>query len=212
MPEHYDSYVGIDLGLNDHTAILFAYYNFLDRSLVIEDEWVSNGKNTKEIVEAAKRREMQLFPKTVYKRIADNEIQQLYDMQTMFNYYVEPTQKDDKLSAVNALRLRFTQRRIKIKKRCVNLRYQLKVGSWNDKRTSFMRGDKIGHLDTIDAAVYLNRGIVESRNPYPDLSGGHITTHYIPVKDLPENKNQDVAKAFEFDMGTEAPFDGSTIF
>jgi hypothetical protein len=208
-PEFYDAYVGIDLGFNDSTAILFAYYDFLTRTLVIEDEWVASGKNSKEIADAAKAKELALFIKPPYIRVCDNDAQQINDLGDLFNYHVEPARKDDKLAAVNALRLMFSQRRIKIKKRCVNFRYQLKVGSWKDNRKDFQRGDKIGHLDTIDAAIYLNRHLDETRNPWPEARSIDPRTHYVPEKDLPEYGDKKLAAVFE--MGMEALNNGPDL-
>ena len=181
-PECFDTYVGLDLGLNDKTAGLFAYIDFLKRELVIDHEWVMNGKNTKEITDALKSREHELWgTKPMFARWGDNELQQLHDMNTLHQYVVNPTRKDDKLAALNELRLLFSQGRIKIKKRCESLRYQLKVGLWNDRRTDFQRGEKTGHLDAIDALVYLHRNLSWHHNPYP-LYGSSVTqmTHFLP--------------------------------
>lgn len=179
-PEFYDAYVGMDLGFNDCTAVLFGYWDFMRATLVIEDEYVVSGKNSKEIVDACKAKEFSLWKHTPpYRRIGDNDLQQLHDMVSVFGYYVEPTQKDDKLAALNALRLRFSSGKIKIKKRCESLRYQVKVGLWNDRRTGFQRGEKTGHLDAIDALIYLSRNVSESRNPFPSNVGVSQATHYI---------------------------------
>lgn len=180
-PEYYDTYTGIDLGLNDHTAVLFAYVDFRTRTLVIEDEYVANGKNTKEIVEACKAKEKDAWGDLpVFARWSDNELQQLYDMRTLHGYLVSPTRKDDKLAVINELRLAFGDGRVKIKKRCKNLRYQLKVGLWNDRRTDFKRGEKTGHLDAVAALIYLFRNISWTHNPYPTLAGLSVYTHFIP--------------------------------
>jgi hypothetical protein len=198
-PEYCDRYVGIDLGFHDNSAFLFGYWDFKKRELVIEDEVALAGRNSKELVEHAKAAELTLWgtkpcscqraPDTLectlhgwqpYMRVGDNELQQLHDMATLHGYSVAPTRKDDKLAAINALRLRFGQGGIKIKKRCKSLRYQLKVGLWNDRKTDFKRGDKIGHLDAVDALIYLHRNLVEHRNPYPANPGATLHTHHLP--------------------------------
>lgn len=206
-PEFFDLYAGFDLGLNDHTAGLFAYVDFKSRTLVIEDEYFAAGKNTGEIVAACRAIEKERFgalpcrcdlsflpqpgPKYCthhglqpYARWGDNEAQQLYDMASMHDYLVSATRKDDRLAAINDLRLSFTQGRIKIKKRCVNLRYQLKVGLWNERKTEFQRGEKVGHLDAVAALIYLHRNISWSHNPYPRYAA-NVTpyTHFIPTTD-----------------------------
>lgn len=221
-PAAFDGYVGIDLGLSDATAGLFAYVDFLKRELVIDSEWVANGKNTEQIVKAFRAQEKLSFgtdecrcelmapvtgPKLCMRhglqpwmRVGDNEAQQLWDMQSLHGYTVSPTRKDDKLAALNALRLLFTEGRIKIKQRCESLRYQLKVGLWNDRRTDFQRGEKTGHLDAIDALIYLARNINWTRNPYPQNVGVSQYTHFAP--DLPVGPAKDAESALEAAFGS----------
>lgn len=169
-PPFFDIYVGADLGFHDKTALLFGFYDFERATLVIEDELVLSGSNSKQITDGAKNIERRLYgERRPHLRVSDNDVQQLYDMATMCDYQLVPTQKDDKEAAVNALRLRFSEQkgRIRISANCKNLIYQLKVGMWNEAKKSFLRGDKTGHLDCIDALVYLNRNLNLTKNPYP---------------------------------------------
>lgn len=179
-PDHFDAYVGADLGFHDNSAFLFGYYDFLKNELVIQHEYVVAGKNSKELVESVKAIEGILWKKPPYLRVSDNEVQQLYDMNTVHGYSMIPTRKDDKIAAINELRVRFGHCKIKIHKRCQSLRYQLKVGLWNDKRTNFLRSDKTGHLDAVDALIYLNRNIRKGHNPYPDQSYAH-DKYFVPI-------------------------------
>jgi hypothetical protein len=197
-PAHFDAYVGMDLGFNDFTATVFGYVDFTKRELVLEDEYVAAGKNSKEIVESCRSREAGLWKdKKPYLRVSDNELQQLYDMTSLYGYTLNPTRKDDKLAAINELRLLFTEGRIKIKKRCVNLRYQLKVGIWNDRRTDFKRGEKTGHLDAVDALIYLSRSINWQHNPYPQLAGVTPINHHVSKEALDTMQaNHDLQSVF----------------
>jgi hypothetical protein len=223
-PEFFDCYDGMDLALNpDYTGALFAYVDFEKHTLVIDDELFVNGRNTKFIVEECREKERSLWgtldcrcalPDTQnhmvkyctqhgiqpYMRWADNELQQLFDMSSEHGFNVAPTRKDDKLAALAELRLSFTRGHIKIKKRCKNLRYQLKVGLWDLRGKSFQRGDKIGHLDLIDALIYLHRNISWSHNPYPRYPGTVTPyTHFIPEVG-PQGSNasgNDLARVFE---------------
>jgi hypothetical protein len=187
-PAFFDAYVGIDLGFNDHTAGIFGYWDFADQCLVIEGEWLGKGKGSKDIADGFKGVEASLWDgKRPHLRVGDNDLQQLYDLEHEHKYAVTPTRKDDKLAAITALRLRFTRGRIKIKKRCESLRYQLKVGLWNERRTDFLRGEKTGHLDALDALIYLSRNVTETRNPYPKYgSDVSYATHYIPPQSSSE--------------------------
>ena len=171
-PTYYDCYVGADLGLNDHTGILFGFYNFEERTVYIEREYWENGKNSKQIADAAKIIEEQLWNlKKPYLRVSDNELQQLHDMSSIYGYSMVPTAKDDKLAAVNKVRTWMSSNRIKIHSDCKNLIFQCKVGLWNNTKTSFQRGDKTGHLDLLDALIYLVRNVNEHRNPTPKNAG-----------------------------------------
>ncbi len=196
---YFDAYVGGDLGFHDHTALLFGHYDFLSTELVIEDELFVAGKNSKEITDAAKLTEMRLWgvdgphgrrlpQECPYLRVCDNELQQLHDMATLCGYQMLPTRKDDKEAAINALRLRFRSGKIRIHERCRNLRFQLQVGMWNEKRTNYERGDSTGHLDAIDALIYLNRNINASRNPYPQNVGVSNQTHFVPEEMAKESE------------------------
>jgi hypothetical protein len=192
-PPYFDAYAGVDLGFNDHTAGIFGYWDFEAQCLVIEDEWLGRGQGSKAISDGFKGVEERTWgnvtrangkietPFGNLYRFGDNDLQQLYDLDHEHGYAINPTRKDDKLAAITALRLRFTRGQIKIKKRCKNLRYQLKVGLWNDRRTDFKRGEDTGHLDALDALIYLSRNVTETRNPYPKY-GSEVQwhTHYIP--------------------------------
>lgn len=196
-PPHFDSYVGIDLGFEDRTAFLFAHWDFLRRKLVIEDEHFARGKNSKELTDPAKEIEKRLWgEQKPHKRTGDNDKQQLYDMLTMCDYSVMPSRKDDKMAALNALRLRFTNNQIEIKERCKNLIFQLKVGLWNESRTTYLRGESTGHLDGIDALVYLNRSINEHKNPYPLYPGVTTMTHFVDPRDLRGKTANDLLSIF----------------
>ena len=120
-------------------------------------------------------------------RVGDNEAQQLFDMHTEHGYYVNATDKDDKHAAINAVRLRFGNCRVKIKRKCVNILFQLKVGIWNTKKTEFERGENTGHLDGIDALVYLNRNVSLTHNPFPRQIINR-ETHFVPESAPSENE------------------------
>lgn len=183
-PEYCNKFVGADFGFNDHTALLFGYWDYRTRKLIIEQEHLVAGANTQSIIQEARKIETSLWgelanPKA---RVADAPKQQIYDILSVHNYAIQPARKDDMLAAINSLRLRFTQNQIEIHKRCESLRYQLKVGLWNERRTEFQRGKNTGHLDAIAALVYLNRTVTlyEHENPFPQHpKGTSADTHWI---------------------------------
>lgn len=201
-PAYFTPYVGVDLGFNDNTFIVFGYFDFERTTLVIEDELCVSGKNSQEIASAAKEIEARLWPELAEHgvkpyRFSDNDLQQIHDLHSLCGYTLQPTAKDDKMAAINGLRLRFGSGKILIKKRCTRLRNQLRVGLWKENRKDFERGKEIGHLDGIMSLVYLNRNISEGINPFPTLAAGvSRQTHFIPENLRPGARNAAWEKSF----------------
>ena len=188
-PEFYTPYVGGDSGADDNTVVLFGYHDFLKDEVVIEEEYVVSGKTTAEIIETAKSIEKSLWFRkdastitqlTPRKRVYDANKQQIIDIFVDHKYPVQMPQKDDKYAAIHELRVIVGKRKFKIKKKCVNLRRQMKVGMWKDSRHSdFERTEGLGHLDAIAAAIYFNRCVDRHHNPWPVNPGISNYTHFI---------------------------------
>jgi hypothetical protein len=180
VPIWRDRYVAMDLGFNDDTHAVFAWWDWNNACLVVEDELRRANELTSKIVELVQQKEKDIWGKhKPYMRIADNDLQILHDMAAL-GLSFSPATKTDKEAAINSLRSMFAQGKIKIHARCVNLILQLKVGIWNNQRTGYDRLPGVGHLDGIDALVYLNRRIDRNRNPQPETYGYANQTHFIP--------------------------------
>lgn len=195
-PDWFDAYVGGDSGVDDNTAILFAYYDFINDCVVFDHEYVTCGNTTKNIIDNAKIKEAELWgEKKPFRRVYDADKQLLIDITSTHGYSVYLPEKQDKLAAIHAFRIKVGSGKIKIKKRCVDLRRQLAVGQWKDDRHSdFLRVDDdhtLKHLDAIAAAVYLNRSILTTRNPYPQHEGVSLATHFVPETILKSNVTED---------------------
>jgi hypothetical protein len=79
------------------------------------------------------------------------------DLWSMFGLRFEPANKVGSGVAMNSrLRVAFLEQRIKIHPNCVQLRYQLLTGIFNSKGTDYLRTERTGHLDLIDALKYIN--------------------------------------------------------
>jgi hypothetical protein len=190
-PEWVDCYDGLDLGLVDLTHLLLGYWDFANATLVIEDEICANYMRTAVFAEKAKAKERELWGAIPYcanptkhnrcpfGRYSDNEAQQLFDL-AGHGLSFAPAIKVDKEAALNRLRQMFASGKVKIHKRCVNLIHQLKVGIWNERRTDYERLPGAGHLDGIDALIYMSRSIDYNRNPVPPLLGVSHYTHHVP--------------------------------
>lgn len=185
QPAYYDAYVSGDVGFKDLTVYLFAYWDFLEARLVIEDELVLQGANTDVVANGIKQKEALNFrdgsnsPLPIYMRVMDNNLIMLNDLQTLHGLPFIATQKHDKESYINQVKIMIQNDKIYINPKCKTLIYHLENAVWNKRHTEFERiPDYIdqydpeksvlgGHADALDALIYLVRNLVRSKNPYP---------------------------------------------
>ena len=183
----FNTYVSFDIGFKDLSGVLFAWFDFKNSTIVIEDEIVINGPEltTDYLAELIRKKEAEHFrnhknvqiPPSI--RVADNNNPILLnDLYRLHGIMFVPTAKDNKDAQINELKMRLKQGRIAIHPRCVNLRYHLRAAKWNKKRDGFDRikedrhtGFKANHADLLDALLYLVRNVQTYLNPYPDSYG-----------------------------------------
>ncbi len=179
-PAFFDSYTAMDIGFVDLTFVIFAYYDFKNNKVIIEDELVMNGKEmtTESLAKSIKEKEAVIWKnsftgdqKPVYLRIADNNLILINDLNRLHHLPFFPTKKDDAEMQLNNLRINMSQKKIIINPRCVNLIKHLNFAVWNKKRTSYERSPENHHYDGIDALKYLMRNISWTKNPYPANHG-----------------------------------------
>jgi hypothetical protein len=170
MPDYYDAYVALDPGFKDRTGILFAYWDFANYRLVVQDECLLDQANTQTIAAAVQVKERALWgTKKPYMRVADVDLRLIADLQGMHKLNFIPTRKEDSLGAVNLMRNMVQSGQIVINPRCTNLIRQLRNATWNNKATDFAQGGKVeGHYDLVAAFKYLCRNVIKEHNPYPD--------------------------------------------
>lgn len=171
-PAAFDTYVGMDLGFLDNTAVLFGYWDFTNAQLVIEDELIINKMTTDVLAAKIKQTEQYLWGrKRPYLRVSDVDLLTIADLSSLHDLHFTPTAKDKLEVAVNALRMLVYERKIKIHPRCTNLIAQLKFATWDKTRTKFSRSAKHGHYDAVAALIYLVRNLVRNKNPYTNKYG-----------------------------------------
>lgn len=206
-PAYFDCYVGGDSGADDNTALLFGYYDFLHDTIVIEDELILSGKTSEVITDQAKRKEKENWgdKKKPLRRVYDADKQILIDITSTHGYSVYLPEKTDRIAAIRTFRIRVKQGKFKVKKKCKVLRYQMRVGMWRDeKHLDFERSEdeNLKHLDAIAAAVYFNRSVITSRNPYPQHEGVSLASHYVPEHVLKErSEDEALADLFSSPLG-----------
>lgn len=196
MPQFFDLYVGGDSGADDNTAILFAWYDFIKNEIVVDQELVTNGQTTGNIVAQAKVIEAELWNGLQpHKRVYDADKQLIYDVISDHKWTVFPPRKEDRISAIHELRIEAQKKKFKVKRRCAHLIRQLKVGMWKDDRhLDFERSDSLGHLDAIAAAIYLQRAVDRTRNPVPAGYGFDPYSSFIPRANPELSKTEEALK------------------
>lgn len=195
-PPFYDRYVSMDIGGRDLTAIIFAYYDFVNARIVIEDEYISKGMVlTEEIARNIKQIEERNFKNQFgevvepYLRVADNNnIILLNDLAIKHQINFVPTPKDNADAALNNMRLLLKSGKILINPRCKVLISHLNGAIWNKSRTSFARSPDKGHYDMVDALSYLCRNINFNKNPYPPGYHLNLTPSNVFSTDVNYNK------------------------
>lgn len=180
-PPFFDGYVSMDIGFNDLTVVLFAYYDFKENKLVFEDEFVINGEKmtTSVLADGIRSKERSLFSdkftgefREPYKRVSDNNLIVIQDLYKLHNLIFQPTKKDDKNAAINNFRMLIEEERVVINPRCVTLIRHLGEAHWDNSKKKFAHSKIDGsHYDACDAACYLVRNVDFFRNPYPKNYG-----------------------------------------
>jgi hypothetical protein len=169
-------YVAMDIGFTDLTVVLFAYYDFDNGIVVIEDEITMAGPSmtTDKLAERIKNKEKDLWSnpytgevETPYKRVSDNNLIVINDLYRLHSVHFLATQKDNKEMAINNLRMMLANNEIIINPRCKVLIHHIKNTVWNKARTDFRRTSDGSHGDALMAAVYLIRNLDKGMNPYP---------------------------------------------
>lgn len=175
-PPFYDSYVAMDVGFTDLTVVLFAYHDFDNQVVVIEDELVMNGpKMTISVLaQEIKRKEQKLWTNKItgevtapYLRVSDNNLIVINDLMTDHYLRFLPTAKQDRQTHISKLRQLINEQKLIINPRCTTLINHLKGCKWDKARKDFTRSPDGGHYDAVAALIYLIRNIDFNRNPYP---------------------------------------------
>jgi len=167
LPDHFDPMTTGDFGFNDLTAVVFSFWDFAQAKLTIWDELEFVRSNTGVIAPAVLEKEIELFGRPAYNRVADAPLQQLADLAEIHACPFAPTRKDDADAALNALRVDIASEKIVIHPRCKRTRAHLRHGIWRQNRKDYARSGEFGHFDFIDAVKYAARSTDRHRNPDP---------------------------------------------
>lgn len=174
--QFWQKYWALDIGVQlDKTVNEFAFYNFQEQRLYVEDEVdISGTKTTTDYIESCLLKKVtgptgNGYDKP-YRRIADNSHPLLLnDLATRpAGLAFAATDKAKIHEMVGEVRVWFRFNRIVVHPRCKQLIGCLSSGIWNEQRTEFARSKVYGHYDALAALVYLVRNIDQWTNPIPD--------------------------------------------
>lgn len=191
-PAFYQTYEAMDLGFKDLTVVLFGYYDFKNRKVVIEDEIAVKGKDLQlpKLIQEIQKKEETLWTNPYTNevnlpklRVSDINYIVTQEISRLSNNKLNfiPTRKDDKRTAVNNFRVALANGEVIIHPRCVTLTRHLKNCRINKSKTEycFDRSGDDSHFDAADAAIYLYRNINMNHNPYPNFYGMETSSLYV---------------------------------
>ena len=201
-PAYFDSYTSMDVGLKDWTVLLFAYYDFRNDKIIIEDELTAYGPEmhlpvlTKQIKE--KEESLWTSPLTgeflkPKKRISDHNLIVINEIKKFSNYtiFFELADKNEKMAGINWLRSLAASGKIIINPKCTTLIRHMKDGKWASvsSRDTFGKCPMGSHYDAIDALVYLVKGMDLRSNPYPKDFDRQLATDAYRMPGYSNNQN-----------------------
>lgn len=184
--QFWHKYQALDIGVQvDKTVDLFAYYNFREARIYVEDELdISGATTTTDLIEVSILAKQKAIPGggyiKPYRRIADcSHPLLLNDLAARpAGIVFGATDKAKLHEMVGELRVWVRLGRLRVHPRCKQLLGCLESGIWNLQRTEFERSKVFGHYDALAALVYLVRNIDQYTNPIPDYV---INPHRLPV-------------------------------
>jgi hypothetical protein len=186
-PPFYDSYVSMDLGYKDWTVVLFAYYDFKNDRVVVQDEIVTYGSDMylDKLGQAILSKEKELWTNHMTnefikprKRVSDHNLIAINEIRKATNYQIffDLAQKEGKHASINFLRILINNNKLIINPKCKILIRHLKNAKWASvsNKDTFSRCPQGSHYDAVDACAYLVKAIDFKRNPYPKNYGGNL--------------------------------------
>lgn len=192
-PVYRDKYVSMDIGFKDLTFLLFAYYDFREGKVVIEDEVVMNGPSmtTDKLAMDIYKKETELWSDEYdtsgepFLRVSDTNLLLINDLYMKHGLLFEATSKDDSEGSINNMRVMLNAENVIINPRCTQLIFHIQNATWkDDRRKEYDRSPEAGHYDGVDSLKYLLRNIQYFKNPYParynmmTSSNTFISPHY----------------------------------
>ncbi len=174
-PEFWDGYVSLDLGMQDFSHGLAAFYDFDSATVVVEDEVCMQSSPVSTLAPAIVDLERRVFGNVPPRsRVSDNHPMEIAEFGKQHLLQPDKVPRELVFSAagnrnpealINRARGMLEADRILIHPRCRELIKQCQGGLWNQNRTDFRRIIGLGHLDGLMSLVYMLDIIDYAHNP-----------------------------------------------
>ena len=201
---YYHKYVSLDTGVRDYTAALFAYYDFRNSRLIIEDEYTINGPEmtTDVLADGIRDKEKTLWQDQlpVLRTADNNNLIIIQDLTRFHSLPFSPTTKSSLEAMVNQVRVMTREGRLYIHPRCEMLLGCIRYGVWaknsQNGKMAFGRSKIYGHYDHLASLIYLCRNIDTYTNPIPQTHNLSTETHWINNSLYEDPNTKALAAAF----------------
>jgi len=187
LHQYYTKYVVVDWGGKDKTAVIFAYYDYRAKSVIVEDHLDLSGAeiSSGRIAIAIKDKVKELWPTTEHRKdiryICDSN--NVLIQQEMINTYGLPfvSTSKSKLESQMVQKVRdwIFDERIEFLPAAEFVLRSAASAWWAKSRDKFARSKIYGHYDHCAALIYLIRNVDETSDPLPLIRNANIHTHFI---------------------------------
>ena len=175
---------GADLGVADKTVALFAYYDFPKGKIVIQREFALSGADVRTDIfadhyrNAVRELGWDLNTSRVQHWSDNSNLMLLNDLAQLHDVHINATDKEQKAEWLNKVRILFGSGRILVDPSCKLLIATLHGAFWKDAlKKDYGRSVALGHMDALDALIYMVRNIRTEVNPFPvnyNLAAGQV--------------------------------------
>ena len=187
-------YVVADWGGRDKTAIIFAYYNYRTKKLVVEDHLDLNGEQITPSIIASKVKEKvnEIWSNgdNVYYYCDSNNPLIQQDLAITHKIPFIATSKGRLDGMVEKVKDWEYDDRLQFAPTAEFVMKCIASAHWNKSRDEFARSKIFGHYDAMAAMVYLVRNVQEHKDPVPQLLNVDHYTMFVPPGST-EHKSKD---------------------
>lgn len=203
--QYWKKYVVVDTGVRDHTAVIFAHYNYHTKKLVLEDSLSLSGVdyNTARLADMIKGKVLDLWPNPEYQKgisyIADsNNLIVIQDLNVIYKLNFVPTSKGTLEQMVQLVRDWVYDSRITFAPNALDVLECSKFAIWSKSRNEFSRSPKYGHYDLTASLTYLVRNVDFAVDPVPNLLGFNKVTQFVDpyAQQQTQNDRQQLSNIF----------------